>query len=204
MSNTVNLFGASGHAKVIIDILNKNDIIINAIYDDDKDIMFLLENKVQAFSNEIENFRVPFIISIGNNKVREYLSKKLSAFSFTKAVHPLSVIDKTTEILEGTVIMADAVINSSVKIGKHCIINTSSVIEHDCLISDFVHISPNATLCGNVTIGKGTHVGAGAVIIQGITIGENVTIGAGSVIIKNVPDKSVVVGNPGRIIKKTK
>ena len=65
----------------------------------------------------------------------------------------------------------------------------------------YVHISPKATLCGNVSVGRLSHIGAGSVVIQGVKIGENVTIGAGSVILKDIPDNSIVVGNPGKIIK---
>ena len=68
-------------------------------------------------------------------------------------------------------------------------------------MSDYVHISPNATLCGGVNVDEGTHIGAGVVIIPGIKIGKWVKIGAGAVIIKNVPDRVTVVGNPGRIIE---
>ena len=44
-------------------------------------------------------------------------------------------------------------------------------------------------------------LGAGVTIIGDITIGNNVVVGAGTVIVKSVPDNSVVVGNPARIIK---
>ncbi|MFC0184902.1 DapH/DapD/GlmU-related protein [Pseudarcicella hirudinis] len=71
-------------------------------------------------------------------------------------------------------------------------------------MEDFVHISPNACICGGVSIGEGTHIGAGAIVIQGISIGRWATIGAGAVIVKNVPDYAVVVGNPGKIIKYNK
>ena len=81
------------------------------------------------------------------------------------------------------------------------IINTSCSIDHDCTLEDYVHVSPNATLCGTILVGEGTHIGAGATIIPNISIGKWVTIGAGAVIIENVPDHAVVVGNPGRIIK---
>lgn len=52
------------------------------------------------------------------------------------------------------------------------------------------------------TIGDNVSVGANVVIIGNITIGNNVTIGAGAVVVKDVPDGSVVVGNPARIINK--
>jgi len=59
------------------------------------------------------------------------------------------------------------------------------------------------TKVGTVFIGKRTFVGMGSVILPGVHIGENVIIGAGSVITKDIPDNSLVVGNPGRIIGPT-
>jgi acetyltransferase EpsM len=100
--------------------------------------------------------------------------------------------------------MPGVTVNSSTTIGAHCILNTNSSIDHDCILDNYVHISPNATLCGGISIGEGTHIGAGAVVIPGIKIGKWCTIGAGSVIINNIPDYSTVVGNPGKIIKQIK
>ena len=194
------LYGASGHAKVIIDILNKNKINISTIIDDNKDLKNVLELKVSPINKITINESV--LISIGNNKTRKLISEKLNAISYGKAIHPNTTIDNTSIIQEGTVVMANTVINSSVNIGKHCIINTNAVIEHDCVIENYVHISPSATLCGNVTVGEGTHIGAGAIVIPNIKIGKWCTIGAGSVVIKDIPDHTTVVGNPARIVKK--
>jgi acetyltransferase EpsM len=193
----MNLYGASGHAKVIIDILKNSKNNISAIFDDNKNIKEVVGVEVKSAENI--NTSNTFIISIGNNKIRKEISLKLGT-EFGKAIHPKAIIDSTTKISEGTVVMAGAIINSSTNIGKHCIVNTASSIDHDCVLEDFVHISPNATLCGNVTVGEGTHVGAGATIIPGIKIGKWVTIGAGSVVIKDVEDGVTVVGNPGRIL----
>ena len=193
----MNLYGASGHAKVIIDILKRSKIEVSKIFDDDENINKLLGYKVTLFNKS--NKEDHFIISIGNNRIRKSISQKLDA-AFGKAIHPESIIDPTVTIHEGTVIMAGVVINSSVKIGKHGIINTSSSVDHDCILGNFVHISPNATLCGGITVGEGTQIGAGSTIIPGITIGKWCTIGAGTVVIKDVPDGATVVGNPGRVL----
>ncbi len=193
----MNLYGASGHAKVIIDILNKSKQKISKIFDDSKDVSDILGIRI-SHPSEIDKDDT-FIISIGNNKTRKLVADKLNT-RFSKAIHPNSIIDPTVEIEEGTVVMAGAVINSSTKISKHCIINTASSIDHDCILENYVHISPNATLCGSVSIGEGSHIGAGATIIPGIKVGKWVTIGAGTVIIKNVPDNVTVVGNPGRVL----
>ena len=53
-----------------------------------------------------------------------------------------------------------------------------------------------------VKIGKNVWVGANALILPGVIIGNNCTIGAGSVVNKNIPDNSIAVGNPCKVIKK--
>ena len=50
-------------------------------------------------------------------------------------------------------------------------------------------------------IGDNVSIGANVCIIGDIVIGNNVVIGAGSVVVKDIPDNSIVVGNPGRVIK---
>lgn len=195
------LFGASGHCKVVIDIIKKSNLdTIEGVFDDNPqkekifNIPIFKTEKLDFFRNK------SLILSIGNNKNRQNLANKI-ATNYLIAIHPNAIVASNVIVGEGTVIMAGAVLNPSVTIGKHCIINTGSVVDHDCSISDFVHISPNATLAGNVFVGEGTHVGSGAVIIPKITIGKWCTIGAGAIIIKDVPDFAVVVGNPGKIIK---
>jgi sugar O-acyltransferase (sialic acid O-acetyltransferase NeuD family) len=200
MDNSIVLYGASGHCKVIIDILQSNNLEISHIIDDNplaKRILdFEIVNADEFYFSKEQNM----ILSIGNNTIRKDLASKLSV-NFIKAIHSRAIISNYVVIGEGTVIMAGAILNPDVKIGNHCIINTGAVIEHDCQISDYVHVCPNVSIAGSVIVNEGTQVGIGATIIQGIKIGKWVTIGAGAVIINDVPDYAVVVGNPGRIIK---
>lgn len=200
MDNKITLYGASGHGKVIIDIVESQGLEIEAVLDDNPSLKKILNHPVvKPTDKKEENYR-NVIFSIGNNKVRKILSQKLKC-TFAKAIHSSAIISKYVEIKEGTVIMAGVIINPDTMIGKHCIINTGAVVEHDNVIEDFVHISPNVSLAGNVKVMEGAHIGIGASVIQGVTIGRWSIIGAGSVIIKNVPDYAVVVGNPGKIIK---
>lgn len=53
-----------------------------------------------------------------------------------------------------------------------------------------------------IQIGNDCWIGGGAIILPGITIGNNCVIGAGSVVTKNIPDDSLAVGNPAKVIKK--
>lgn len=194
------LYGASGHSKVVIDIIRAiGNIDIESLYDDNPKSQEILGISVTDNKSVLEKMSM-CIISIGNNAIRKKIAEKLNA-SFVTAVHPKSIIAVSSNIDKGTVIMAGAIINADARVGKHCIINTGVVIEHDCFLNDYIHISPNAVLAGNVNVGEGTHVGIGACIIPGINIGKWVTIGAGAVVIKDIPDYAVVVGNPGKIIK---
>lgn len=197
----VYLIGASGHAKVVIEILEKQNIPVSALLDANPEIKSLLNYDVyENFPSAFDPTNDKIIISIGNNTIRKRIASSLT-HQFISAIHPNANISSRAVIDGGTVIMAGASINSDVKIGKHVIINTNASVDHDCLIGDFVHLSPNVALGGDVQVGEGTHIGIGTCVIQGIRIGKWCTIGAGAVIIKDVPDGVTVVGNPGRIIK---
>lgn len=190
------LYGASGHAKVIIDILRANNESVEALFDDNEAIHSLLDYPV-LHSSEV---RGPLIISIGSNSIRKKIAESLNV-AFGKAFHPSAVISEESEINEGTVVMQGAIIQSDVRLGKHCIINTGASVDHECVIDDYVHISPHCTLCGNVQVGEGTWIGAGSTIISGVKIGKWSVIGAGSVVTKDIPDNVLAVGNRCRIIK---
>lgn len=53
-----------------------------------------------------------------------------------------------------------------------------------------------------ITVGNDVWIGAGVQVMPGVTIGNNVVIGGGSVVVKDIPDNSVAVGNPCKVIRK--
>ena len=57
------------------------------------------------------------------------------------------------------------------------------------------------TRIARVRIGSDVFIGAGSIILPGVTIGNHCVIGAGSVVVKDIPENSVAVGNPCRVIK---
>lgn len=197
------LLGASGHAKVIVDILLSKGVQVKGFYDDNEDLKELwgisVVGKVIDFNNPIEEC----LVSIGKNDIRKKVVEQLGEAEFGTAIHKISNIGSHVEIGEGTVVMPGTIINADTKIGEHVIINTSASVDHDCNIANFAHIAPNASLCGGVEIGEGTLIGAGATVIPLVKIGKWCTIGAGAVVVMDVPDHSVVVGNPAKIIKQT-
>ena len=190
------LYGASGHAKVIIDILKANHIEIEGLVDDNPNINELLGYPVFHGREDIS----PLIISIGDNKIRQMIAHKLNV-EFGTAIHPSAMISPYAIVREGSVIMQGAVVQSCACIGKHCIVNTGVSVDHECVIGDYVHISPHSTLCGNVHVGEGCWIGACTTVLPGVKVGKWSVIGAGSVVAKDIPDGVLAVGNRCKTIK---
>ncbi len=197
----MNIYGASGHGKVVFDILSSRNIQVDSVFDDNTEIEEFLGFKVTHEPDE-HQLKAPSILAIGNNTIRKQVARRFTGLIAEAVSHSSAILSKEIELGDGSVVMPGAIINAGSKIGKHCIINSGAVVEHDVRLENFVHIAPNAVLTGNVSVGEGTQVGTGASIIPGINIGKWAAIGAGAVIIEDIPDFAVVVGNHGNKILK--
>ena len=195
----VYLFGASGHGKVIKDILQANGSKVEAFVDDNPELESCAGIPVL---HEVKGLS-PIIVSIGANQIRRDVVEKITAVThsieFATAIHPSAIISPSANIGKGSVVMAGAVINADVVIGEHCIVNTGATIDHDCVVEDYCHIAPGVNISGNTHVGEGTWIGIGACVIQGVEIGNNCMIGAGSVVVKDIPDGVTAFGVPCRV-----
>ena len=100
----------------------------------------------------------------------------------------------------GTDVSIDTAYPWLISIGDDCTLTERvTILAHDA--STFRHTG--YTKIGKVTIGRKTFIGVGSIVLPGVIIGESVIVGAGSVVTKNIPDNSIVVGNPARIIGST-
>jgi sugar O-acyltransferase (sialic acid O-acetyltransferase NeuD family) len=203
------LYGGGGHAKVILDILHRQQRPVAGIADDCVTSALsdlygvpvcsttdLLARIAQRDSCE----GIAWIIAIGNNQIRQSIAEKLSrqGYQFTTAIHPSAQIALGVAIAPGTVVMANAVLNTDVQVGHHAIINTAATIDHDCVIGDYVHIGPGCSLCGQVVVAAGALLGVGTKVKPAIEIGAWTTCGAGSIVVKSLPPHVVAYGCPAR------
>ena len=191
------LYGASGHGKVIKDILETQGKKVDGFIDDNPNINELsMLHVLHSYSDADE-----MIISIGDNIIRKKIADKIDCKIANAAIHPSAVIAPTASIDCGSVVMAGVVVNAEASIGKHCIINTGATVDHECQIDDYVHIAPGTHLCGQVHVGEGTLIGVGSSVIPCIHIGKWCVIGAGSVVVNDIPDGYLAYGNPCKLIK---
>lgn len=196
------VFGASGHAKVVIDVLEKQGFFeISFIVDDDKHLkgnVFCNYPVIGGREELLQKKNTPArgIVAIGRNGIRCSLSQWLEEhhYELVSAVHPSAQIGRDVDIGPGSVIMANAVVNPSTIIGRYVIINTGATVDHDCIVGKGVHIAPGSVICGTVRIGDASYLGAGSVVINNTVVGDKVMIGAGTTVYKDIPDGSRVVG----------
>lgn len=191
MSKKVVIIGASGHGRVIADIVRACGDEVVGFLDDDKNL-----NTIGIVSDYEKYISYEFIIGIGNSEVRKRISC-LPCRWYT-GIHPSAVVSDEVVIGEGTVVMPNAVINSGSVVGRHSIINSGAIVEHDNKIGSYSHISVGAKLGGTVEIGSETWVGIGAVVSNNISICDNCVIGAGTVVIKDIEETGTYVGIPAR------
>ncbi len=136
-------------------------------------------------------------------------------------------IGEGTRVWQYVVILPGAVIGRDGNICSHCFIENKVVVGDRVTVKcgvqlwdgitleDDVFVGPNATFTNDreprsrntaatlhpTLVKKGASIGANATILPGLTIGAGAMVGAGAVVTKDVPPRTLVVGNPARIVR---
>ncbi|NIM98812.1 MAG: N-acetyltransferase [candidate division Zixibacteria bacterium] len=129
-------------------------------------------------------------------------------------------IGDNTKIGTFVEIQKNATVGKNCKIQSHTFICEGVTIEDNVIVAHGVTFTndkyPRATNDGGelqteedwtvepTLVRKGASIGSGSTILCNVTIGEKAIIGAGSVVTKDVPSKTIVAGNPARILRKIK
>lgn len=187
------LLGASGHAKVVIelfagagryrvagclDVVASGDVLGVPILGAD-DLLPTLHAK---------GIRHAFV-AVGSNVLRSRLTARVRALGYelANAISPDAVISPSAVLGTGIAVMSGVRVNACAQIGDGVIINTSASIDHDCVVGDFAHCGPGVHLAGNVRIGEGALLGVGVSAIPSVAVGAWAIVGAGGAIVRDVP-----------------
>jgi len=212
------VLGAAGDGRNIADSIEDNILYKNeelkliGFLDDDVNKQNLSINKYPVLGplNYVNKYTDCYFISsfgsvINNNLKKAIINKlNLSIDKYITVKHYTSIISGYSKIGNGCFVGAGTIIGTNIKIGDHVKMLQSIVIGHDSIVSDYCSIANSVAIAGEVCIGKSCYIGMNVSIRENIRVGEGSILGMGSVIIKDVPPFSIVVGNPGRVIKKIK
>ncbi len=206
------VFGASGHAKVVLDILKQQRLY---------EVIGLLDS-YKLLGCECAGYRVfgrpsdlpallvkypslGVFVAIGDNWSRASVAHEIRQLcpdiAFITAVHPSAQVASDVHVGAGSVIMAGAVANPGAHISEFCILNTRSSLDHDSTMDEFSSLGPAATTGGGVQVGAYSNIGIGATVVQEISIGAHTVIGAGAVVLRPMPDEVVAYGTPARVVR---
>jgi len=205
------VFGAGGHAQVVIDAIERQGrFAVAGLIADDVPQSLATYRKLGRpadLPGVLGDLRRG-VVAIGENATRGAIVSQIleacSEFEFVTVTHPSAVVAQSAEVQAGSVILAGAVMNPRARLGRHCIINTCASVDHDCQIDDLASLAPGVTLGGEVTVGKRTAIGLGANVVHSIQIGADTVIGAGATVLSDVSDFVVAYGTPARVVKDRK
>jgi acetyltransferase EpsM len=113
-------------------------------------------------------------------------------------VHATAWISPTAKLEEGTVVLAQAIVNTRAHVGRHAIVNSAAVVEHDVRVGDGSHIAPGAVIGGGTHLGEHAFIGLGARVRDHLEIGAGAVVGMGAVVIESIAPGATVVSVPAR------
>lgn len=207
MKPDIIVIGAGGHAKVCIELLHAMRESIAFCVGGDAGPDHCLGIQVLHGDEHLASLRSGgysrAFVALGDNRLREKLGAKCLdlGYQLVNAISPQAVVSPSAKLGTGIAIMAGAVINADSTIADLAIINTGATVDHDGQIGRAAHLAPQCALAGNVIIGDQVFLGIGTKVIPNIVVGNRSTVGAGTVIVRNIPENSLAMGVPAKIIE---
>ena len=206
------VFGASGHARVVVDAIERTgahrvaalvareipageDVFGSPVVADDGNLLALVESRHVT----------GVVVAIGDNwrrhEVARSVRERFPGLAFPAIVHPGAQIARGVTIGPGAVLLAGVVVNSDAVVGELCLLNTSSSLDHDSRMDLASSLGPNAAVGGGAAIGAFSAVAMGATVLQNRRVGEHAVVGAQALVLKDVPPHTVAWGCPAKPIR---
>ena len=207
---SVIVFGAGGHAKVILATIEARG---------EYSIVGLLDDNEQRHGSPWYGYPVlggreqlPVLlkqgvsrafVAIGDNQARAQAAGLLkhSGFRLIQVVHPTATILRGSHLGEGVVILVNAFIGADATVGDNAIVSVGVTVGHDAVTGVCSQLCPGVRLAAGAKVGDSAFLGTGVSVLPGITIGQRAIVGANAVVTKDIPAGATAVGMPAHIIR---
>lgn len=208
------IVGSSGHARVAIDIAERDSSLrIGGLIDSfrkagESEYGYEILGSEKDLPRLVREAGIEVgFIAIGDNWQRHLMTERIRLlvpdFEFVTLVHPSAIVAGGVRISGGSILMAGTTVNSGTSIDEFCILNTGSSIDHDSSMGAFSSLGPGVVTGGRVALEKFGVVAIGAVVSNNVRIGEHAVVGAGSVVLGDIPALSVAHGIPA-VVSRTR
>lgn len=150
-----------------------------------------------------------FLLSQGDMKIREEVTNKIKQLGglIPTLVHPTSVISKYAKISnKGVIIGTNCIVQADSVIKSNAVLWDMALVCHQTIIGNYCFVGPKALVGAHIEVQDFAFIGQDALLVSGKvgTMGANSLLGAGAVLTKELPANVVAVGNPARVIKKSR
>ncbi len=138
------------------------------------------------------------VVGLGEPSLRERVARTYASkgLHFATLVHPSAVVGPACSLGEGTVLMAQAVLETHVNVGDHALLNVGCSIAHNGTLGACCSLGPGVRLAGWVTLGDRCDLGVGCCVRPRVTLGPDTRVGAGAAVVADHPGSATLVGVP--------
>ncbi len=153
--------------------------------------------------NKLINFDCFVINAVAKNcLVRNKATIKLKSLNANISGLVSSITHESSDMHSTSILLEESFIGPKVSVGANSIIHRGVHLGHDVVIEDNCFLGPKVICLGRSRVASNSFIGAGAILVDGVHIGRNSVVAAGSVVFSDIPDGSIVIGNPAKLVGK--
>lgn len=205
--------GASGLAKIVIDIIERSGhYAIAGLIDAQRPpgaTFFgypVLGNDDDAPS-VCETLAVDAAaIAIGDNwrrhLVAERLRRLVPGWHFPPVLDPSVHLARGASIGRGTIAMHGVAVSCDTRLGEFVLCAYNASVGEDCEVGDFATLAQATAIAGGVSFGAFSVLAVGAAVVHGVSIGHHTVVGAGATAVSDIGDHVVALGTPASVIRR--
>ena len=165
--------------------------------------------KILGSFNQLLNSGVKdklFCMTMGDMKIKHTISQEVinRGGVIPSLIHPNAVISRFANISNnGVLICSQCEVHNDSTIDDGCVLWPQAIVGHDTRLHKYVFMGPKAYVGAYTEVQDHAFIGQCSILISGKVknVGSDCLIGAGAVVTRPVSEKSIMVGNPARLLK---